>query len=417
MRRRRDWNYDEPRPSIPEPRPHLLKIALDFVRDARKLDGVHRIALVGSLATTKPIPKDADLLVTIDRDLDLEPLARIGRRLKGNAQKINLGADIFLADESGQYLGRICSYRECFPRMACQALNCTLRAHLNDDLENVTLREDVVRLPPAELWPRVARRGRLPSDVETYLLRPLEAEQTQGGGDSSSAPDRPSVIHPQSRPAAPMLRVSAFAISLDGYGAGPRQDLDNPLGVGGEALHNWMFGTRTFQRMLGQDGGSTGIDNGFAERSMAGVGAWIMGRNMFGPIRGPWPDESWKGWWGDTPPYHCSVFVLTHHPRASLTMAGGTTFHFVTDGIHAALERAREAAGARDVRIGGGVETVRQYLRAGLVDEMHLVLSPVLLGSGEHLLQGLDLNAQGFSCTENVASPEATHVVLTRRNP
>ncbi len=210
------------------------------------------------------------------------------------------------------------------------------------------------------------------------------------------------------------LRVQSFAISLDGYGAGPGQDLENPLGRGGMALHEWAFSTRTFRQMFGQDGGTTGLDDDFARRGFAGIGAWIMGRNMFGPMRGPWSDDTWKGWWGDNPPYHCPVFVLTNHARAPIPMAGGTTFHFVTDGIHAALQRAREAAQGRDIRLGGGVATVRQYLRAGYVDELHLAVSPVLLGSGEHLLAGIDLPALGFRVTEHVASEKATHVVLRK---
>ena len=211
------------------------------------------------------------------------------------------------------------------------------------------------------------------------------------------------------------LRVSAFAISLDGYGAGPDQGLQNPLGAGGESLHEWLTGTRMFHRMTGQDGGTTGVDDEFASRGMEGIGAWIMGRNMFGPVRGPWPDESWRGWWGDEPPYHTPVFVLTAHPRAPLAMQGGTTFHFVTGGIHAALEQARAAAGDRDIRIGGGVGTVRQYLQARLVDEMHLAIAPVLLGSGEHLMAGLDLPSLGYRCTRHAPSEKATHVVITRQ--
>ena len=210
------------------------------------------------------------------------------------------------------------------------------------------------------------------------------------------------------------LKVLAFSVSIDGYGAGPEQSLKNPLGAGGEALHEWAFPTQTFQRMFGNASGSAGVDEDFAARSFANVGAWILGRNMFGPIRGPWPDEEWKGWWGDQPPYHVPVFVLTHHPRASIAMQGGTTFHFVTDGIHAALERAREAAGGKDVRVGGGVQTVREYLRADLIDEMHLAIAPVLLGRGEALFTDIDLTALGFRCTEHVASPNAMHVVLTR---
>jgi len=211
------------------------------------------------------------------------------------------------------------------------------------------------------------------------------------------------------------LRVNCFALSLDGYGAGPEQSRDEPLGVGGEALHAWFIPTRTFQGMSGKAGGTTGVDDDFAARGMAGIGAWILGRNMFGPIRGPWPDEAWKGWWGDEPPYHVPVFVLTHHPRVPLAMAGGTTFHFVTEGIAAALKRATEAAGGKDVRLGGGAATIRQYLRAGLVDELHLAIAPVLLGSGEPLFADIDLPKLGYRCTEHVPSANATHVVLTRR--
>lgn len=211
------------------------------------------------------------------------------------------------------------------------------------------------------------------------------------------------------------VSVKAFSISIDGYGAGPRQSLENPLGVGGLALHEWAFATRTFQHMFGREGGATGIDDEFAARSFENVGAWILGRNMFGPVRGPWPDESWKGWWGDTPPYHVPVFVLTHHPRRPIVMQGGTTFHFVTDGIHTALEKAAAAAAGKDVRIGGGVATIRQYLRAGLIDEIHVAISPVLLGRGEHLFADIDLVELGYRCTEHVATPNATHVVLRRR--
>ena len=212
----------------------------------------------------------------------------------------------------------------------------------------------------------------------------------------------------------PKLRVMSFSLSLDGFGAGPEQSLDNPLGVGGKGLHQWAFATRTFRTMFGQDGGSTGIDDQFAARGFENVGAWILGRNMFGPVRGPWPDDSWKGWWGDNPPYHCDVFVLTHHPRASITMAGGTVFHFVTDGIHAALKRAMDAAGGRDVRVGGGAATIRQYLQERLVDEMHLAVSPVLLGRGEHLFAGLDLLQLGYRTSEHVPTELATHIVLTK---
>jgi dihydrofolate reductase len=212
------------------------------------------------------------------------------------------------------------------------------------------------------------------------------------------------------------LRVHNFSVSLDGYGAGDNQSLANPLGVGGMSLHGWAFATRTFQKMvLGRDGGETGVDDGYMQRGFDGIGAWILGRNMFGPVRGPWPDGEWKGWWGSDPPYHVPVFVLTHHPRETLVMEGGTRFHFVGDGIHAALARAKAAAQGRDVRVGGGAATIRQYLAAGLVDELHLALSPVLLGRGEPLLAGIDLAALGYTCTEHVASPHAMHVVLTKR--
>ena len=211
------------------------------------------------------------------------------------------------------------------------------------------------------------------------------------------------------------LRVQSFSVSLDGFGAGPDQAQANPLGVGGMALHRWLFDTPTFKRMHGQDGGNTGIDEDFAARGFVNVGAWILGRNMFGPVRGPWPDETWKGWWGDNPPYHTPVFVLTHHPRASILMDGGTVFHFVADGIHAALKRATEAAGGKDVRLGGGVATIRQYLCAALIDELHLAISPVLLGAGEQLLTGIDTVKLGYQCSEHVATANAMHVVLTRR--
>jgi dihydrofolate reductase len=211
------------------------------------------------------------------------------------------------------------------------------------------------------------------------------------------------------------LCVRAFTLSIDGYGAGPGQGLETPLGAGGEALHGWLVGTRMFKSIHGGDGGTMGIDNDFAVRSFRSVGAWIMGRNMFGPRRGPWPDDDWKGWWGENPPYHTPVFVLTHHARPPITMDGGTTFHFVTDGIHDALRRATEAAGGKDVRLGGGVATIRQYLAAGLIDEMHLAIAPALLGAGEHLFAGLDVAKLGYACTEHAPSPGAMHVVLTRR--
>lgn len=212
----------------------------------------------------------------------------------------------------------------------------------------------------------------------------------------------------------PKLRVHAFSISLDGYGAGPKQDRDDPLGVGGEALHEWFVATRTFRQTFGKVGGTTGVDDDFAARGFSNIGAWVMGRNMFGPVRGHWPDDTWKGWWGDNPPYHCPVFVLTSHARTSIAMDGGTTFHFVTDGIHAALKRATEAAKDRDIRLGGGVATIRQYLRAALIDEMHLAISPVLLGSGEHLLADIDTPKLGYRCTEHVTTANATHVVFTK---
>lgn len=211
------------------------------------------------------------------------------------------------------------------------------------------------------------------------------------------------------------VKVMSFSVSLDGFGAGPDQDLQNPLGVGGAAMFGWAFATRTFRTMFGQEGGSTGVDDGFARRGFENMGAWILGRNMFGPVRGPWPDEAWRGWWGDEPPYHVPVFVLTHHARPPLEMQGGTTFHFVTDGIEAALERARAAAGGRDIRVGGGAATIRQYLRAGLLDEMHLAVAPVLLGRGELLLHGIDLPALGWQVAEHAAGENATHVVLARQ--
>ena len=212
------------------------------------------------------------------------------------------------------------------------------------------------------------------------------------------------------------LRVHSFSVSIDGFGAGSDQDLEHPLGVGGPELFDWFFRTRTFQRMHGGEGGETGVDDDVAAQGFVHVGAWILGRNMFGPVRGPWPDESWKGWWGEEPPYHVPVFVLTHHPRPALPMKGGTTFHFVTDGIRAALDRAREAAGEKDVRLGGGVATIRQYLQAGLLDEAHLVISPVLLGKGEHLLGGIDLRALGYECVEHrPGARAAAHLVLRRR--
>ncbi|MGM9483128.1 dihydrofolate reductase family protein [Roseateles sp. NT4] len=210
------------------------------------------------------------------------------------------------------------------------------------------------------------------------------------------------------------VRVAAFSVSIDGFGAGPRQSLEAPLGVGGEQMHEWMFPTRIFKRMFGAEGGSTGTDDRYAARSFENVGAWILGRNMFGPVRGPWPDEEWKGWWGDEPPYHVPVFVLTHYARPSLEMKGGTVFHFVTGGAEAALKLAKAAAAAKDVRIGGGVSTIRQYLQAGLIDEMHLAVSPVFLGRGESLLGGLDMPALGWRVIEREGTAQALHLLMTR---
>lgn len=210
------------------------------------------------------------------------------------------------------------------------------------------------------------------------------------------------------------VRAAAFSVSLDGYGAGPEQSLQDPLGKGGRELHRWFLGTRTFRAMFGQEGGSEGVDEEYAHRSMDGFGAFVLGRNMFAHSRGPWPDDGWKGWWGENPPYHAPTFVLTHHPREPIVMEGGTTFHFVTDGIHAALDRAREAAGDRDVKIAGGASTVRQYLQAGLIDELHVAVSPVLLGRGEALFEGLDLPALGYRVTQTSPTDLATHVVLGR---
>ena len=211
------------------------------------------------------------------------------------------------------------------------------------------------------------------------------------------------------------VRVAAFSISIDGFGAGPRQDLQNPLGVRGTELHGWFFPTDVFKKMHGGSGGTTGVDNDVAAQSFENVGAWILGRNMFGPVRGPWPDDSWKGWWGDSPPYHTPVFVLTHHARSPLAMAGGTTFHFVPDGLQAALKQAKEAAKGKDVRIGGGVSVIRQYLSAGQIDEMHIAVSPVLLGEGEHLFAGINLHQLGFAAVRTVQGENATHFFLKRR--
>jgi dihydrofolate reductase len=211
------------------------------------------------------------------------------------------------------------------------------------------------------------------------------------------------------------IRVQTFAVSIDGYSAGPNQDLSNPLGVRGPELMDWFFHTRSFRQMHGQPGGETGTDNKIAEQGFQNLGAWILGRNMFGPIRGSWPDLSWKGWWGDEPPYHTAVFVLTHHARPALSMKGGTEFHFVTEGIHAALQRAKDAANGRDIRIGGGVATIRQFLQARLIDEIHLAVRPVLLGSGENLFAGLDLSALGYEPVNHIAGERAMHVFLRKR--
>lgn len=215
----------------------------------------------------------------------------------------------------------------------------------------------------------------------------------------------------------PQLRVESFTISLDGFGAGPHQSLENPLGVGGTTLHSWAFSTRTFQKaVFGGDGGATeGVDEEFAQRGFRNIGAWIMGRNMFGPVRGPWPDESWRDWWGENPVYQVPVFVLTHHARAPLVMQGGTTFYFVTEGLEAALAQAREAAGDKDIRLGGGVSVIQQALQKRLIDEMHVAMAPVLLGTGERLFDGVDLPALGYACTRHVASPLATHLVFSRQ--
>jgi len=210
------------------------------------------------------------------------------------------------------------------------------------------------------------------------------------------------------------LRVQCFGVSLDGYGAGVDQSLENPLGVRGPEIMEWFFATNLWKQMHGLGEGEKGVDNRMAERGFENIGAWILGRNMFGPVRGPWPDDSWKGWWGDEPPYHVPVFVLTHHARAPLAMKGGTTFHFVTDGIESALAQARAAANGKDVRLGGGVATIREYLKARLVDEMHLAMRPVLLGAGESLMAGLDLRALGYECAETVPGERATHVIMRK---
>lgn len=213
------------------------------------------------------------------------------------------------------------------------------------------------------------------------------------------------------------LRVESFSVSLDGFGAGPKQSLDNPLGIGGPNLHKWFFPTKVFQKnVLGKDGGTTGVDNDFAERGFNNIGAWILGRNMFSPIRGPWPDENWKGWWGDSPPYHVPVYILTNHPRNSFEMEGGTTFHFITDGIHSALEKAFKSANGKDVRVGGGVNVIQQYLKERLIDEMHIAMSPVFLGSGEKLFSGINMLSLGYKCVENSATENATHLIINKQS-
>jgi len=211
------------------------------------------------------------------------------------------------------------------------------------------------------------------------------------------------------------VRVAAFSVSIDGFGAGPGQDLEHPLGVRGPEMFAWLFQTDVFRKMHGQEEGSRGIDNDFAHKSFENVGAFILGRNMFGPVRGPWPDDSWKGWWGDEPPYHTPVFVLTHHARAPLEMQGGTTFHFVGDGLESALRQAKDAARGKDVRIGGGVATIRQYLMGRHIDELHLAMSPVLMGEGEHLFAGLNLPRLGYATSRTVAGENATHLMLTKK--
>jgi len=256
-----------------------------------------------------------------------------------------------------------------------------------------------VRLLASERW----------SEWRTLCPRSTTRSPTRSRSTASRAAPRERIA-PLSK-----LRVAAFGMSIDGFGAGPRQSIDDPLGVGGPGLMKWVFPTRTFQEMHGAGGGETGPDDDFAARGFADLGAWILGRNMFGPVRGPWLDEEWKGWWGEEPPYHVPVFVLTHHPRGPLRMAGGTEFRFVTQGPEAALEQARAAAGGLDVRVGGGVATIRQYLMAGLVDRVHLAVRPVLLGSGEHLLEGIDLKALGYECTQSLAGERATHVFLSKR--
>jgi len=210
------------------------------------------------------------------------------------------------------------------------------------------------------------------------------------------------------------IKVMNFSISLDGYGAGPSQDIKNPLGLRGEELHTWMYPTKMFRKMIRRDGGTEGVENDLCERSFENVGAWIMGRNMFGPIRGNWTDDEWKGWWGEEPPYHVPVFVLTHHERKPIKMKGDTVFHFVTDGIESAIEKANEAAAGKDIRIGGGASTIRQFLQAGYIDEIHFAFSPIFLGSGEHLFSGIDVSDLGFNKIQRIIGEGATHFILTK---
>jgi len=271
---------------------------------------------------------------------------------------------------------------------------------------------EVVVTPPKAKW-RTRRDWNSRLSNLRNLSRP--AKPAADLDQLSQEADRPYRERKGNVTYMPKLRVHAFSMSLDGFGAGPDQDIDNPLGVGGMGLHGWLVGTQTFQKMIGKQGGTTGPDDDFARRGFENVGAWILGRNMFGPVRGEWPDDSWKGWWGDEPPYHTDVFVLTHHARKPIEMQGGTIFHFMTDGIHAALDKARASAKGKDVRLGGGAQTIRQYLEAGLLDEMHLAVSPVLLGKGENLLAGLDLPALGFGQVEYVSTPTAAHYVLKKK--
>jgi dihydrofolate reductase len=211
------------------------------------------------------------------------------------------------------------------------------------------------------------------------------------------------------------VRVESLTVSLDGYIAGPDQSLENPLGIGGTELHTWAFSTRTFQdKVFGTDGGATGVDDEIAARGFSNIGAWILGRNMFGPIRGPWQDEEWKGWWGDNPPYHVPAFVLTHFQRDPIELAGGTTFFFVTGGVREALALARDAAGGKDIRIGGGANTVQQFLRDGLIDEMHIAVTPVILGAGERLFEGVNLRELGYGCKQKISTELATHFFISR---